>query len=93
MSSGPWSMEETNALFIPNWTRIYTNYYSYLRNLLASASHFRLLPALLVIKRFRTKQFSRFFREDVIMNKEVAKQHLRRATGFIKESAANHVNT
>ena len=55
---GPWSVEDVNALFVPNWTRVYTNYYSYLHNLLAS--RFRLLPAFLVIKRSRIKQFCRF---------------------------------
>ena len=93
MSSGPWSAEQTYELFVPNWTRGYTNYYSYLRNLLASAGRFRLLPALLVIKRSRTERFCHFlFREDVTTNTEAAKQHLRRATGFIKEGAAIHVN-
>ena len=46
---------------VPNGTRLYTRYYSYISKLLASASCFRLLPVLLVIKRSPAKRLCRLF--------------------------------
>ena len=89
MLSGPWSVEEMNAFFVPT-ERVFilTTTRTFSLPLASSVSFLLSLWSSVPAPNDLV-----FFCKDVTTNKEAAKQHFSRATGFIKEGVANHVNT